>query len=340
MVDMAKRDYYEVLGVGRDATVSQIKAAYRKLARKFHPDVNKAADAEEKFREATEAYEVLSDDKRRPLYDQFGHAGPTQAGGGGPHQWRGGPRRARPSTTVDFNDIFGGGFAGMSLEDILGSLGGGHGGPRRPRRTGRGANPFGQGAGPFGGATCSGDLSGQDVEHHLNLDFMQAVHGTTVTLRLSAEHGSETINVRIPPGVKEGSRVRVRGKGQPGPGGMGDLYIVTHVGEHPYFRREDNDILLDVPLNLTEAALGAKIDVPTVHGDRMTVTIPPGVASGQKLRLRGKGVAPPGLEPGDQFVVVKIVPPRNLSAAGKRLIEELNQTDPCDPRKDLPWQAN
>jgi len=333
---MAKRDYYEVLGVGRDATPSQIKAAYRKLARKFHPDVNKAPDAEEKFREATEAYEVLSDDKRRPMYDQFGHAGPTHAGPGG-GQWRG-PRGQ--TTTVDFNDIFGGGFAGMSLEEILGSLSGGQGGHRRPRRTGgRGANPFGgQGGNPFGGI-YSGDVIGQDIEHPLTLDFMQAVHGTTTSLRLVGDNGTETINVRIPPGVKEGSRVRVRGKGQAGPGGVGDLYIVTHIGEHPYFRRENNDIILDVPLSLTEAALGAKIDVPTVDGGRMTVTIPPGMASGQKLRLRGKGVAPPGVEPGDQYVVVKIVPPRNLSAKGRRLVEELNETDPYDPRKDVPWRT-
>ncbi|MCL2701444.1 MAG: DnaJ domain-containing protein [Phycisphaerae bacterium] len=337
---MAKRDYYEVLGVGRDATPSQIKSAYRKLARKFHPDVNKAADAADKFREATEAYEVLSDDKRRPMYDKFGHAAPSTGGGpGGGPRW-GGPRGGQRGGVVDIGEMFGGGFAGMSLEEILGTLGGGGHHPRRGRRGGgaRGhGHPFG--GGPFG-ATYAADVAGQDVEHHLNLDFMQAVLGTTATLRITADDGSaETINVRIPPGVKEGSRVRVRGKGQAGPGGAGDLYIVTHVGEHAYFRREENDIYLDAPLSFAEAALGAKIDVPTVTGDRMTVTIPPGMASGQKLRLRGKGVTPPGGEAGDQYVVVKIVPPRNLSANGRRLMEEFAQTEPYDPRKDVPWHA-
>jgi len=335
---MAKRDYYEVLGVARDATEAAIKSAYRKLARKFHPDVNKAADASAKFREATEAYEVLSDDKKRKTYDQYGHAGPSFGGGpgGAQYQWQGG-QGGQGGANFDFGDIFGGGggggFGGMSLEDIMAALGGG----RRGRRGGRaGGSPFGQG-GP--GAQEYGNAKGQDLEHNLNLDFMQAVRGTTTSLRMQSSDGhSETINVRIPPGVKEGSRVRVRGKGNPGPGGAGDLYIITHIGEHPYFRRDGNDISVDVPISITEAALGAKVDVPTLEGETMTVTIPPGTASGQKLRLRGKGITPPSGTAGDQYVVVKIVPPKPLSAHGRKLLEEFAKAEPYDPRKDAPWK--
>ena len=327
---MAKRDYYDVLGVGRTASDAQIKAAYRKAARKYHPDVNKAADSAAKFREATEAYEVLGDTQKRKQYDQFGHAVPGMGGGGGPG---GGPGRTYTwsnqggqEAPFDFQDIFGagggsGGFSGMSLQDILEALGGGG------RRRGRG--------GPQPGRP---PITGQDLEYHLSLTFLQAVKGSSTTIRLQMEDGSsQTLTVKIPPGVREGSKIRLRGKGAPGPGGPGDLYIVCHVAEHSHFHRVDNDIHVEVPISITEAALGAKVDVPTLDG-LMTVTIPPGTPSGRKLRIKGKGVAVPGGVVGDLYVGIRIVPPAQVSAKGAQLLRQFDETEQFDPRANVPWR--
>ncbi|MBI5724116.1 MAG: DnaJ domain-containing protein [Planctomycetes bacterium] len=315
---MAKRDYYDVLGVPRGANEAQIKSAYRKLARKYHPDVNKASDAAAKFNEATEAYEVLGDPQKRKQYDQFGHAGPEsgfrwgQAGQAGP-----GPQGQHVSG-FNFSDFFGGrggGFAAMSLDDILEALGAAPG--KRSRQQAR--------------------QRGRDRESHVNLDFLQAVKGATITMRLGGKDAprQETIDVHIPPGVREGSKVRVRGKGEPGQAGGGDLYIVVHVKEHPYFRREGNDIYVEAPIGIVDAALGTKVDVPTIDG-MTSVTIPPGVASSQKLRLRGRGVGTTGGQKGDQFVVIKIVPPAKLSPKGQELLRELQRTDDCGAKP--PWK--
>ncbi len=319
---MAKRDYYEVLGVKRDAGEAQIKSAYRKLARKFHPDVNKAPDASDKFKEATEAYDVLSDPQKRKTYDQFGHAGPGAGfggpgpGGGRTYSYSGGPGGA-----VNFEDILNdaggrGGFGGMSLEDIMEALGGGRG-RRRSRAPQR----------------------GNDAEYEMRLEFLQAVRGATTTLRLQQPDGTvETITVKIPPGVHEGSRIRLRGKGEQGPDGPGDLYIVTHVAEHPYFRREGDDLYVEVPIGIDEAALGATVEVPTLEGTTK-VKIPPGTSSGTKLRLRGKGVQTAGgAGPGDQYVSIKIVAPKELSPRGAQLLREFQQAEKFDPRSGVPWK--
>ncbi len=333
---MAKRDYYEILGLSREAKEADIKSAYRKAARKYHPDVNKASDAAERFAEATEAYEVLSDPEKRKLYDQYGHAGVTGQGPGGP---RGGRTQWGPPPGegfgVDFEDLFGGGgarggegFVGMSLDDILNALRGGA--PGAGARAGRSARR-------------PAPAPAADLEHHLTLDFLQAVQGTTTVLQLQVpdESGAprtETIHVKIPPGVKEGSKIRVPGKGGLGRRGRGDLYITCHVNPHPYFRREGNDLSVTVPISLSEAALGAKVDVPTIDGV-MTVTIPPGMSGGRKLRLRGKGVASvKGSARGDQYVEIRIAVPPTLSDRGRELLEELRRTDPYDPRKDVPWR--
>ena len=318
---MAKRDYYDVLGVARDATDAQVKSAYRKLARKYHPDVSKAADAADKFKEATEAYEVLSDSKKRGMYDQFGHAGPG-AGFGGPGGARGWP--GGQGVEVNFEDLFGSGgsgFSGMGLDDIMAALGGGARGHRRPapRRT------------------------GADLESHLPVAFMQAVQGTTTTIRVNRAgqrggHNTETIDVKIPAGVREGSKVRVRGKGEQGLGGNGDLYIIVHVGKHPYFRREGDDIYVDLPVRISEAALGGAVDVPTIDG-MTTVKIPAGTSSGKRLRLKGKGVKPTEdrKQRGDQYVVIRIVPPPDISPQGRELLQKLDELEAFDPRKDAPW---
>ncbi len=330
---MAKRDFYDVLGVPRSASADQIKSAYRKLARKYHPDVNKAADASTKFKEATEAYEVLSDDEKRKLYDQFGHTPPPGVGGPGGHRGPGGAQRYTWSggqggpggQTINFEEMFGGGgqgFGGMSFQDLMDALGGQMGGQAGGRRGGRRGRAAPQ-------------AQTQDIEYEVSLDFMQAIGGTVLPLQLQQPDGAtETISVKIPPGVGEGSKIRVRGKG----GAGGDLYIITHIREHPYFRRESDDIYVEAPIGITECALGARVDVPTLDG-MTTVTIPAGTSSGRKLRLRGKGVHRPGkTTPGDQYVTIKIVAPPSVSAKGAELLRQFDETDKYDPRENAPWK--
>ena len=319
---MAKRDYYEVLGIGRGAGDDQIKSAYRKLARKYHPDVNKSAGASDKFKEATEAYEILSDPKKRNIYDQFGHAGLSGQAYASPGAYGPGPG----GFGVNIEDIFGAGssgFMGMSLDDILNALRGRAGRTRRARA----AKP-----------------RGRDMEYEITLDFLQAINGATTTVSVRRGSGQaksgqmETIEVKIPPGVRDGQRIRLRGKGEAGLGGNGDLYIITRIRRHPYFRREGNDIYLDLPISITEAALGAKVDLPTIDG-MTTVTIPPGTCSSRKLRLKGKGTAGPrGGARGDQYVVIKIAPPQKPSARQAELLRELQSIDESDPRADVPWK--
>lgn len=336
---MAKqRDYYDILGVKRTASEGDIKSAYRKLARKYHPDVNKAPDAAEKFREATKAYEVLSDKEKRKTYDQFGAAAferGAAGGSGGAGGFRpGGGGPGGGGVRIDFGDIFGGGggggsgFMGMSLDEIMEHLSGQArrgGGQRSARRSQRGPAP-----------------TGADLEHELRLDFMQAIYGTEAALQITGGDGAggqrnQTITVKIPPGVKDAQRIRVRGKGQPGPGGPGDLYIVCRIAKHPYYRREGNDLYVDVPISISEAALGAKIDVPTIDG-MTTVTVPPGTPSGRRLRLREKGVkAADGKSRGDQYVAIKIVPPEKLSDEQRQALKAFADKD-VDPRAEAPWK--
>jgi DnaJ-class molecular chaperone len=333
---MAKRDYYEVLGLPRGASADEIKRAHRKLARKYHPDMNKNnPQATEQFKEVQEAYDVLSDGEKRKLYDQFGHAGinpgaggpppgvdPFEAfrraqqrggggGGGNGREWRGGA-----GTTVQ--DFDASGFSEI-FDQLFG--GGRSAGGRRPGTRMRPTPPD-----PDRGA---------DVEHAVTLSFEQAARGTTLPLQINRDGQIETIEVKIPAGVKDGSRIRIRGRGQQGMGGAGDLYIITKVNPHPYFRREDLDILLDVPLSMYEALLGTKVDVPTLEGP-VTVTIPPGTGSGAKLRIKGRGIEREE-EKGDQLVVVKIVVPKGLDADDKAVVQKLAEKHPVNPRADVRW---
>jgi len=306
---MAKRDYYDVLGVSKGASDAEIKRAYRKLARKYHPDVNKSSGAVGKFKEATEAYEVLSDKKKRQLYDQFGHSGapriPGGAGGG-------------------FQDFFSGGvtgergFMGMGLDDILQALRGKIPRARKQRKRRE---------------------TSLDIEQRVTLEFMEAVLGTTVPLLLrrggAGDPKTETIEVKIPPGVREGSRIRARGQGLGHRRSKGDLYIIVSVKPHPYFTAKGNDITVEVPISITEAALGSKVDVPTIDG-MTSVTVPPGTSSGQRLRLRKKGIKAASGR-GDQFVLIKIVVDKSISDNGRKLLEAFRQGEQFDPRKDAPW---
>src|SRR5688500_8336903 len=324
---MAKRDYYEILGVPRGASADEIKKAHRKLVRKFHPDVNKNnKDAEEKFKEAQEAYDVLSDETKRRNYDQFGHAGVgmggAPGGGGDPfeafrraQQGRGGGGgrtggyRGGPGVTVEDFDFGGAGGAdsGDIFDQIFGARGpAGAAGRAGARGAGRTAQP----------------QRGSDVEHPVTLTFEQAARGTTLPLQINRDGKLETIDVKIPAGVKDGSRVRIKGKGQQNPAGEpGDLFIITHVRAHPYFRRDDLDIVLDLPISLYEALLGTKVAVPTPEGP-VTLTVPPGTSSGAKLRIKGRGVQR-GEEKGDQHVVIKVVVPKDLDEQDKELVRQL-----------------
>lgn len=330
-----KRDYYEILGVGKSANADEVKRAYRKLARKYHPDVNKNdPSAEAKFKEVQEAYDTLSDEKKRQAYDQFGHAGvdsaaAAQAAAAAASAGRGhGGFRYSAQTpggaTVDFGDV--------DLSDLFEQLTGrGRGGRRGSRNGGFGFNhvPEEEEA-----------PAGQDINHEVTLSFLDAVNGTTLDLRFSHPDGSgaETISVKIPPGVDEGSKIRVRGKGQPSPyGGVrGDLIIITHVTPHPFFQRQGKDILLDLPISAAEAANGATISVPTLDGP-VELRIPSGIDAGKRLRVRGKGVPQRDGSRGDQFCRVLIHLPPDLSDEEKKQLVAMEQKHGFNPRRQTGW---
>jgi curved DNA-binding protein len=293
------RDHYEVLGVPRNASEADIKKAYRKLARQYHPDRNPGdKQAEARFKEVQEAYDVLNDKAKRAQYDRFGFASPGM-GGQGPFRAEGGPGGFE--------------FQGVNpedLESILGAFGGGGGFSemfgRRGRGRGRTARPP------------------DTVEAEVAIPFTTAALGGTVSLNVEGR----TIDVRIPAGVEEGKKLRLAGQG---PGG-GNLLVRIKIEPHPYFRREGNNIILEVPVSVSEAILGAKVDVPTLDGAHLTVKVPPGTSSGARLRLRGKGIAG-----GDQLIEIKIVVPKIHDERSRELIEELARLHSRNPRESLPW---
>lgn len=314
---MKYKDYYKILGVQRDAAEDDIKKAYRKLARKYHPDVSKEKNAEEKFKEVAEAYEVLKDAEKRAAYDQMGSYQPGQD--------------FRPPP--DWGERFGGGagpqgfggfenFAEADLFDILSGLGA---------------------RGGFGRGGAGMRAAGQDVEVSVSANIEDLLHGTEVEIPLSfAERGSDgrlqrstrTTKVRIPKGATDGQRLRVPGKGGPGAGGgpNGDLYININLRPHKLFKVNGHDLYLDVPVTPWEAALGASVDVPTLAG-KVSLKIPPGSRAGQKLRVRGRGLPrPKSEEGGDLYAVVQIVTPSVLSEREKALYQELAKASAFDPR--------
>jgi molecular chaperone DnaJ len=372
--DFLEKDYYKILGVSKTATADEIKKSYRKLARRYHPDANKGeAKAEERFKEISEAYNVLSDSKRRKEYDDAR----SLFGGGGfrtPGSGQGG---------FDLGDLFGGadgpgGGSGGRLGDLLGGMFGGRGTQPRPRR-------------------------GADVETETTLAFSDAIEGSTVSLRLTGEgpcptcHGtgakagsvprvcpscegtgqssrnlgsfafsepckecrgrglvvddpcpacsgsgramsSRTIQARIPAGVADGQRIRLKGKGAPGERGgpAGDLYVRVHVTPHPVFGRTGNNLTVTVPLTVPEATLGAEIKVPSHRGAPVSVRIPAGTPTGRTFRVRGKGARRPDGTNGDLLVTVAVQVPQNLNSAGKEALEAFHEaTAGEDPREDL-----
>ena len=297
----SRKDYYEILGVSKTATEKDLKAAYRKLARKHHPDVNpgdKAAEA--KFKEVSEAFAVLSDPDKRAKYDRGGHE--AFEPGFNPFQ----------GSTIDFQDLGLG-----NLSDIFELFGGGRGGRRGAGRSSR---------------------RGEDLELEMRLPFADAVHGTTVEVGIprTVSHGggratvTEKVKTRIPAGIDDGERIRIPGKGNEGIGGApaGDAYIVIRVEPHPLFKRDGSDLICEVPIGVVKATLGGDIDVPTLEG-RATIKIPAATRGGQRFRLKGRGVAGrAGRPPGDLYAVVQIVTPKDLDPRSRELFEEIGRLIP------------
>lgn len=346
---MSKRDFYDVLGISKGASKDEIKKAYRKLSKQYHPDINKAADAADKFKEVKEAYEVLSDDQTRSHYDQFGHTDPNQGFGGG--------------------GDFGGGFG---FEDIFSSIFGGGGGRRRdPNAPRQGADlqytmtlkfeeaVFGKetdleipreetcetcdGSGAKPGTktnTCSHCNGSGQLNVEQNTPFGRIVNrrvcnhcngtGKMIPHKCSTCGGSgkvkkrKKIHVKIPAGVDDGQQLRVSGQGEPGINGgpSGDLYVVFHVKGHEFFERDGDDIYCEMPLTFAQAALGDEVEVPTLHG-KIKLKIPAGTQTGTKFRLRGKGVPNVrGYGQGDQHIQVRVITPTKLTEKQKQLLRE------------------
>jgi curved DNA-binding protein len=325
------KDYYATLGVKKSATADEIKQAYRKLARKHHPDVNpnnKAAEA--KFKEINEAYEVLSDPDKRRKYDQFGQYWNRAEGAAG---WPG--AGGVDMGGFDFSQY--GSFDDF-INELLGRFGGGApsggapsgGGRTYTYRTSPGSNGFG-GYNDFSGYK-EPSTAGQDLESTITLSLSEAFNGAQKRLNL----GSEVITVRIPAGAKPGSRIRIKEKGQPNPYSRrrGDLYLVVDIKSHSFFQFEGDNLVCELPIAPDEAVLGASIEVPTPDGS-VTMNIPAGIRSGQTLRLRGKGWRTPSGGRGDQLVRVVIVPPPELSSAERELYEKLRATRSFDPRSQI-----
>ena len=391
MPTASKHDYYETLGVGRKSSTDDIRKAYRKLARKYHPDLNPGdKSAEERFKNVQEAYDVLSDPKKRQMYDQYGFYSESGFGGGaGP-----GSRGSGPSPNMD--------FGGFDFSDYFsGAEAGGTGGGRRTESAGGFRDIFSQFFGGRAAAQQAKPEKGADLEYVMDIDFWQAIRGTQTRLNITRYeicdtcHGSgaipgsgettcpeckgngnvsqmagamrfnltcprcggtgklanvcptcggdgrvtrtESVEVRIPPGARNGSRLRVPGKGNAGTlgGPPGDLYITTRVEDHPFFHREGDNIEIKVPLAVWEAALGSKIEVPTIDG-RAQLKIPQGTQNGQRFRLREKGVLNSRTgQRGDEIVEVAVEAPDPRDERTRELLREMSKLHPEDPRSGI-----
>ena len=296
--DLYEKDFYKILGVDKKSTPDEIKKKYRSLARDLHPDKNQGDSAlEEKFKAVSEAYDILSDAKKRAEYDEAralfergGFRAPTGGAGGG-----------------DFSDIFGGG----NPQDIFANLFGGAGMRRGPRK-------------------------GQDLQTESTISFREAVFGTTLELKLALDGKTrQDISARVPAGVKDGVKIRVKGKGAPGEAGPGDLFILLTVTPHPIFSRNGENITLTVPVTFVEAALGADIKVPTLSGDDVTLRLAPGTPTGRVLRVKGRGVTK-GSSTGDLLVTIEVQIPQRLEGEALDTLKKFAElTEKQGVRNDL-----
>ncbi|MDX3114515.1 J domain-containing protein [Streptomyces scabiei] len=315
------RDFYEVLGISRTASQDEIQQAYRKLARKYHPDVNKDPDAEERFKDLNEAYSALSDPKTRARYDRFGEDfrnvpedfdERVAAGAGGGFRARrtagAGAPHVRYGTGTGFGDGFG--AEGIDIEDLFGSM-------------------FGAGAAP-------GGVPGADQEAELPLTVEEAYRGGRRTVTLAGPTGQpRRYEVDVPPGVTDGQRIRLAGEGGRGSGdaAAGDLYLRVRIQPHAGFRLDGRDVYVQVPVAPWEAALGATVPVPTPGGGTAKVTVPAGSSSGRRLRLRGEGMPNPRGANGDLYAELRVMVPPTLGDRERELFEELAATSSFDPRR-------
>ncbi len=316
-------DYYNVLGVQKNASDSEIKKAYRRLAKKYHPDVNKGnSSAETRFKDISEAYAVLSDSKQKQQYDMFGQTGFS----GGPSGFG---QDGNPFNNIRWNTGGAGSHGRHSSMDDMGGMGDifselfNMGGVRRP------------GAQPRQRTTRKGPAAkkGQDTYADLNIDFEEALSGKECQISVKRGTSIEKLTVKVPAGVDDGSKVRIAGKGQPGQygGNSGDLYLRIHMASHAIFRREGADIYADIPISIYDAVLGTSIDVPTM-GNKVKMKVPAGTSSGKTFRMAGKGAPVLGKKgvTGDQFVVIRIVPPSDLSADALADFKSLADKYPYD----------
>ena len=330
MTTSMPQDYYELLGVSRGATAEEIKKAYRRLAQKYHPDRNPDdAQAIKRFQEIQQAYDCLSDPKQRRLYDQFGHQYPTGRGASTGHPFEGSGAAGGPFHQVDLGDLFGGGFGGsggggIDLGDLL-----------RQFQTGSGG---GGGRGGRTGANRRRQPAAADMESEVRIPFKHAIKGgpIDVTLQLPGG-GQQRLSIKIPAGVEDGKRIRLRGQALDADGqATGDLLLRIRIDPDPQFKRVGNNLELQLPVSLREAVFGSKVDCPTPNGT-LSLTIPPMTSSGRKLRLKGQGVTVAGSEPGDMLVQVSIVLPAEFDP---QLVETLRNLAPDDgpaARRHLSW---
>jgi curved DNA-binding protein len=311
-------DYYKVLGVDRNADQQEISRAYKKLARKYHPDLNKSPNAEAKFKELNEANEVLKNPETRQRYDTLGanykHGAPFDV----PPGWGGG---------VHFGGAREGGGLGGGFSDFFETFFSGKGGNRR----GGGFNigDLFSGGGGSNGEVFREESSGQDMESTLTIALEDAFHGAKTAVELSGPDGKRRYDVKIPHGIRDGERIRLAGQGMPGRSRnkRGDLYLTIHIAPHPVFRVEEKDLVTVVPVLAWDAALGCRLPVPTLDGE-VQMTLPPGQSSGQRLRLKGKGLVRRGEAPGDLYAELKIVVPKTLSKEQEHLFLKLKQLEP------------
>ena len=314
---MEYQNYYKILGVSRDATVNEIKKSYRKLARKYHPDVSRDPNAEEKFKQVKEAYEVLKDPEKRKSYDTIGSGWKQGQGFTPPSGWK-----FHPSDIEGMQPEFQEGFSEFFESLFGGRLGRGAYWKRHEREQQR-------------------EQRGQDQHSRVTISLEEAYNGVTrlITLQESSQVGQviskrRQLRVKINAGVTENQQIRLQGQGAPGVGGgpNGDLYLEIHLAPHPLFTVEGKDIYLNLPVTPWEAALGSKVSIPTLRGS-VDLTIPSGSQTGQKLRLKGQGLS--GKTPGDQYVLIKIYTPEPKNDQQRELYRQMAKQIPFNPRKAL-----